>query len=148
MLTAGLGVVGEPLDNSQPAVIDSGFGIGVNCASLGSWLLNSACWGRSLSAWKQIAQFSPPPAPAPTPAVPLAYSGHSTYAGNAADVIAQYNAELDAAASQQAANETANLQAWGSLQVPVAADIGGSISPWMIAALVAGSIALLLVVKR
>lgn len=149
MLTrAGLGVVGQPLDNSHPAVIDTGFGIGANCASFGSWLFNSGCWGRSLSAWQQIAQFSPPPVPPATPAVPLAYSGQSTYSGSAYDVLSQYEAELNAVANQQSADETASLQAWGSLQVPVSADSGSGISAWMIAALVAGGIALFLAVKR
>ncbi len=81
--------------------INSVFGdASIPCYKYAVWALSPECWKYSPEAWEQINSFSLPVTAAdikPPAAVPLAYTGKPTYAGEtSAEVIGQYTAEQDA----------------------------------------------------
>lgn len=109
------------------------FGMTVDCSNPLVWgLFTYLCGQYSPEAWREMRAFQAPPAPAGTPAVG---AGTSTvpapYACDAAGNCPDYTAALTAAALQQSAASSENLQAWAAGQSPVTDQSGGTgLSTW------------------
>jgi len=121
-------------DITSGSILDTGFGTSVDCSKTAQFVLNPGCWGRSVSAWEQMAQFAASaaslPIPGAPPAVPLAFSGQETYAGSAPDVLNQFDQETTDVLRQAKASYSADLQAWADSTVPVDDSAPGFWDQW------------------
>ena len=111
----GMGAIPTP----GSSLIDTGFGIKVDCSQLGPWLLNSGCWSYSPATWAQMAQLPEPPAPPAYPAVgagtslvPAPYKCADGSMATSATNCPEYSGAIDAATAAQSAAQKAGALAF------------------------------------